>query len=354
MRGRPVSARRAVLGCALLVAAACPLYGCGAARSQRGSGAVAIQPPGGSAGFSPYVDVTLSPPFDLAGVATSAGARGLTLAFVTAAGACRPSWGGSLAISAPAVADPANRLRAAGVALRVSFGGAAGPELAKGCTSVARLAAAYASVLDRYRAVAADFDLEGATLEDRPAMVRRALALARMQSLIGRPLSVSLTLPASRRGLTESGLAALRAMLESGVRVHNVNLLAMDYGSSVAPGAMGAAAIAAALSAHVQLMRLGGALSSWRALGVTVMIGVNDTAGEVFTLGDARQVEHFAARQGLGAVSLWSLARDNPCAGGASVADPTCSGVGAPPYAFSRALGARPRPGVLPRRAPAD
>ena len=351
-----MSARRAVLGCALLVGAACPLYGCGAAKSHRGSGsgAPAVQPPGGSAVFSPYVDVTLSPPFDLAGVAADAGSHGLTLAFVTAAGACRPSWGGSLAISAPAVADPASRLRAAGVALRVSFGGAAGAELAAGCTSVPSLAAAYASVLERYRAVAADFDLEGAALEDRPAMARRSLALARLQSLIGRPLAVSLTLPASPRGLTASGLSALRTMLAAGVHVHTVNLLAMDYGAPVAPGAMGAAAIAAASSAHIQLLRLGGGLSSWRALGVTVMVGVNDTAGEVFTLRDARQVERFAARQGLGLVSLWSLARDNPCAGSASVADPTCSGVGAPPYAFSRALGARPKPGALPRRALGD
>jgi hypothetical protein len=349
-----MTARRALLGCALLAGTVCPLYGCGVAARSRAPGSGGVQPPGGSAVFSPYVDVTLSPPFDLAGVAPDAGARQLTLAFVTAAGACQPSWGGSEAISSPAVADPASRLRAAGVALRVSFGGAAGVELAASCTSVARLAAAYAAVLIRYRARAVDFDLEGAVLENRPAMARRALALARLQSLIGRPLDVSLTLPASPHGLTASGLAAVRAMLDAGVHVHTVNLLAMDYGAPVARGAMGAAAIAATSGAHIQLMRLGGALSSWKALGVTVMVGLNDTAGEVFTLRDAREVERFAATQGLGLVSLWSLARDNPCTGSPSVADLTCSGVGERPYAFSRGLGARPKPGVLPRRALAD
>ncbi len=326
--------------------------GCG------GNPAARIWPPAGDPAFSPYVDVTLAAPFDLEGVAADAGAHSLTLAFVTAAAGkpCTPAWGGVTAIAAPAVAGPAARLRAAGVGLRVSFGGAAGTELARTCTDTARLARAYAGVLDSYRATAADFDLEGATLSDPAALVRRARAIAIVQARAGHPLAVSVTVPASAsEGLPEGALAAVRAMLAAGVRLSVVNPLAMDYGVAVPPGGMGAAALAALRSVHRQLAGIasapGSELGRWSALGVTSMIGVNDSPGEAFTLGDARMVAGFAAAHGLGLVSIWSLARDNPCAGSSTVASSTCSGVSQRPYAFSRVFGALPKPGVLPRRS---
>ncbi len=310
-----------------------------------------VQPPRGSAAFSPYVDVTLASPFDLAGVAPAAGARSLTLAFVTSAGACDPAWGGQTAIGAPAVASPASRLRAAGVALRVSFGGAVGSELAETCSSAAGLQAAYASVLDRYHAAAADFDLEGRALNDRAAMTRRAAAVAELQARIGRPLAVSLTLPVTAEGLSAAGLEAVRAMFAAGVRLDVVNLLAMDYGTAQARGRMGTAAILALRTAHRQLSNAGSGLFGWRSLGVTVMVGVNDSPGEVLTLSDAEAVARFARSHAVGMTSIWSLARDNPCEGSPTVAQPTCSGVNEPPYAFSRAFGANSKTGLLPRRA---
>jgi hypothetical protein len=45
------------------------------------------------------------------------------------------------------------------------------------------------------------------------------------------------------------------------------------------------------------------------------------------------------------------LARDEPSPGSPSAAEATCSGVGEPRYAFSRAFGARPKPGAPPLRA---
>lgn len=345
-------APRAALGAALC-ALACTGAGCGGSAT-----AARISPPGGDPAFSPYVDVSLAAPFDLEGVAAGAGARSLTLAFVTAASSdpCTPTWGGVTAIGAPSVAGPAARLRAAGVGLRVSFGGASGTELARACTDPARLAQAYADVLDRYRAAGADFDLEGSTLADRAALARRARAIATLQARRGRPLAISLTVPVSGpEGLSPSALAAVRTMLAAGVRLHVVNLLAMDYGVAIGAGGMGAAAVTALRSAEHQLARIArervGALGAWSSLGVTTMIGVNDSPGETFTLADARTVADFAAARGLGLISLWSLARDDPCAGSRTVASPTCSGVPEQPYAFSRAFGARPKPGGLPRRA---
>jgi hypothetical protein len=310
-----------------------------------------VWPPGGSARFSPYVDVTLSPPFDLAAAAGDAGARSLTLAFVDAeAPRCEPRWGPATPIAAPAVATPAARLRGAGVALRVSFGGSQGEELAGACTNVSELEAAYAHVLERYHAVAADFDLEGTALADLHAMARRARAIALMQARSRRRMGVSLTLPASPHGLSAGGLAAVRAMLAAGVHLSSVNLLAMDYPPAEARGRMAPAGIGAAEAVHRQLSSLGG-LSSWASLGLTAMAGVNDVSGEVLTLEDARALARFASRRGLRLTSIWSLARDEPCAGSPTAAQATCSGVAEPPYAFSRAFGARPRPGVRAREA---
>jgi hypothetical protein len=340
------------MGCTLALAAGA-MCACGAGSgsgSGSGSGEARVWPPGGSAVFSPYVDVTLAAPFDLAGVGSDAGARSLTLAFVTAAaGECQAAWGEGTAIAAPTVLPAAERLRAAGVVLRVSFGGALGQELATHCRDTRRLAAEYASVLDRYHALAADFDLEGAALADRPAMARRAQALARLQAQPGRRLTVSLTLPVSPDGLSASALGAVRAIVGAGVHLGAVNLLAMDKGLAPARGHMAAEAILALDAAHRQLAALGPGLSSWKSLGVTAMVGVNDVSDEIFTLTDARTLARFADRRGLALTSIWSLARDQPCPGSASAAQATCSGVAAPRYAFSRAMGASPKPGARPR-----
>jgi chitinase len=140
-------------------------------------------------------------------------------------------------------------------------------------------------------------------------------------------------------------------MLAAGVHLSSVNLLTMNYPPGEVRGSMAAAGIGAADAVHRQLSRLGGELSSWGSLGLTAMAGVNDVSGEVLTLEDARTLARFASQRGLRLTSIWSLARDEPCAGSPTAAQATCSGVPEPPYAFSRAFGARPRPGLRPRQA---
>jgi chitinase len=351
VRGSLTMGRRLICSAVLLVIAG-GLSGCGlGGGGSAGIGGSRVRAPGGDFAFSPYVDVTLTTPFDLEGVAPDAGARSLTLAFVTSGGGCEPKWGGDLAIGDPAVLVPARRVRAAGVALRVSFGGAAGSELAETCSSTSALETAYASVLNRYQASGADFDLEGQTLADHAAMARRGAAIAALERRLGRPVSVSLTLPATPDGLSEDGLDALRTIRAAGARVNVVNLLAMDYGTPQAPGRMGRDAVLAAEAGHRQLARLRSGFAGWNSLGLTVMAGVNDSDGEVLTLTEAERVAQFASGHGLGLSSIWSLARDNPCEGSLTVAQPTCSGVHEPPYAFSRAFGANSAVGLLPRRA---
>jgi hypothetical protein len=71
------------------------------------------------------------------------------------------------------------------------------------------------------------------------------------------------------------------------------------------------------------------------------MIGVNDVASEVFTVGDAAQLVEFAEAKGVGRLSMWSATRDRQCAGGAKpTADATCSSVVQDPFAFSKAFAA--------------
>jgi chitinase len=74
-------------------------------------------------------------------------------------------------------------------------------------------------------------------------------------------------------------------------------------------------------------------------MGVTVMIGQNDIAGERFTLDDARQLTTFVAHHGLARLSVWSLNRDSECGAvfaQVGVLSNTCSGVTQTPLQFTR------------------
>lgn len=67
-------------------------------------------------------------------------------------------------------------------------------------------------------------------------------------------------------------------------------------------------------------------------LGLTPMIGVNDTAPETFTLEDAAEVVAWADANDLRLLSMWSLNRDHPGTGLST----THSGLAQPDYAFTR------------------
>jgi chitinase len=74
-------------------------------------------------------------------------------------------------------------------------------------------------------------------------------------------------------------------------------------------------------------------------MGVTVMIGQNDSAGEVFSLADARTLVSFVKAHHIRRVSMWSLNRDSQC--GASFAEVgvvsnTCSGTDQTTLAFAK------------------
>ena len=304
-------------------------------------------PTGSGPAAAPYVDTSLYPPFDLLATSKATGIKVFNLAFVVAGSGCTPEWGGVTAIGNDAVAAQISALRAAGGDVRVSFGGAAGSELAQVCTTSTALAAAYRTVIDAYGLTKIDFDIEGAAIEDTAANARRAAAVSLLQHeavAAGKPLDVSLTLPVLPSGLTQDGLNVVSGMNSAGGYVSTVNVMAMDFGSWAAPspaGKMGQYAIQAATSTEAQVKSLYGGTDAqaWARVAVTPMIGVNDDSEEVFTVADAQQLVAFAKTVHLAWLSMWSGTRDKACAGGTeSYADATCSSIAQDPLAFSKAL----------------
>jgi chitinase len=273
----------------------------------------------GSAGFAPYVTVSSSGNYDMAATAEATGTDRFTLGFVVSDGGCAAKWDGTDGLANPSLDKRVSALRSAGGDIGVSFGGQDGSELALACDSTGELAAAYATVIDRYNLTEADFDIEGDALTDTAANTRRAKAIAQLQkeaTAEGRTPDISFTLPAMPDGLTADAVAFLKNAEANGVDISAVNIMAMDYGSEYT-GDMGGYATQAATAAQAQLMSILGLsdTAAWQTLAVTPMIGVNDIPAEVFRVSDAGQLAAFAARRGLGRLSMWSADRDTSSLG---------------------------------------
>ncbi|MFC8200566.1 cellulose binding domain-containing protein [Streptomyces sp. NPDC057298] len=294
-----------------------------------------------SAGFAPYVDTSLYPAFDLLAHSAATGVKEYTLAFVTDGGGCTPEWGGVTDLGSDAVAARIGALRAQGGDVRVSFGGAAGSELALNCPTADALAAAYGKTVDAYGLTKLDFDVEGGALPDKAANTRRAKAITQLQR--EHPdLDVSFTLPVMPEGLTQDGVDLLADARSNGVGIGTVNIMAMDYGPAYS-GDMGTYAEQAATATQAQIRGVLGLSESaaWKTVAVTPMIGVNDVTTEIFGVDDATQLVDFARTKGTGRLSMWSATRDKQCPGGTKPsADATCSSVLQDTHAFSKALAA--------------
>jgi hypothetical protein len=305
-------------------------------------GLTVAAPAGATPKFAPYVDMTLSSA-SLAKMKADSGASHFTLAFIVSDPnqPCKASWGGYYGIDDPTMNQRITKLEEAGGDGIVSFGGAAGQELADTCSTVASLAASYQAVIDRYGIRELDFDIEGSDQANAESLSRRAQAIARVQAAgraAGKPVQVSLTLPVMPTGLTRDGFRAVHVAINNGVRVGVVNVMAMDYGDSFG-GDMGDYAISAARHTHSQLARLYPAKSDpelWRMVGVTPMIGINDVNNEIFRIADAKQLTAFAKSTRLGRIAMWSANRDAQCPQPSPWAQNTCSGVPQVKWGFSK------------------
>ncbi|MEU3303898.1 cellulose binding domain-containing protein [Streptomyces sp. NPDC006678] len=303
--------------------------------------ATATPPAAGGGKFAPYIDTSLYPAYDMLDTAAKTGVKDFTLAFITSGGGCAPLWGGVTGLADDKVAAQITALRAKGGDVRVSFGGAAGHELALNCSSSGDLAAAYGKVIDQYKLTKVDFDIEGAALPDTAANTRRSQAIARLQK--EHPgLDVSFTLPVMPEGLTQPGVDLLADAKKNGVTIDAVNIMAMDYGPAYS-GDMGTYAVQAATATQAQIKGVLGLsdAAAWQTVAVTPMIGVNDVTTEIFKVDDATQLVDFARSKGIGWLAMWSSTRDKQCPGGAqNSADATCSSILQEPLAFTKAFAA--------------
>jgi hypothetical protein len=249
--------------------------------------------------FAPYAESWLSKYDGLSLDQTPP--KWVTLAFVLGANGV-PKFDGTMPLDAFAAAT--KKIRAKGGDVRISFGGATGTELAVGIQDPDKLFAAYDSVVRAYDAKYIDLDIEGGSASDAASVSRRNAAMKRLQD--AHPgLKIDYTLGVMPHGLDASGVKILLDAKKHGVKVNAVNIMNMDYGTKSKD--MGGDGIKAAQATKKQLDTNG----IDACVGLTPMIGLNDTTPETFTIADARAVLEFAQKTPwINFVGFWALGRD--------------------------------------------
>ena len=300
----------------------------GAATLGAGSPAFASSPnPWPAHVFAPFAD-TWSGNLTLSNVANSYGTKFFTIAFADGAN-CQWSIGEQAGLQ-----SQIDSLRALGGDVSLSFGGygsdTALTELGDACSSPQAAAAQIESAVTTFNLSHIDFDIESNSLTNAGGIDRRDKALAQVRTWAsnnGRPLSISLTIPASPGGIGQAGVSLLDNARSNGFTPDIVNIMTMDY--ATAGTEMGNASNQALDATAGQVAGAFGisTAAAYAKLGNTPMIGQNDSAGEVFTLGDASTVESYDASKGIAMLSYWSQNRDNGGCAGATAASGTCSGV---------------------------
>jgi cellulose binding protein with CBM2 domain len=274
--------------------------------------------PGGGTGsaVAPYVDLTNNQE-GMLDQAAGAGLKAFTAAFVIGSG-CTPIWGDTLPVTSdPAVTADITRAESEGAQPVISFGGAAGIELAQSCPNLSQLVAAYQSVISTLHATRLDFDIEGAAIADTATNNLRFQAINQLEA--SNPgLSVSVTIPTFPTGPDANGQAFLRQAATDGTHLSVVNVMAMDYyaGFDGTGTSMGSYAVEAAQDTLAFLKTVFPS-ATYAMVGVTPMIGQNDDPAEVFTEADAHTLVSFAERSHLGRLAFWSVDRDQPCSASA-------------------------------------
>jgi chitodextrinase len=284
----------------------------------------------GSAKVWPYIDITMSTP-TLVQVAQATGQKFFTLAFVLGSSAgCVPSWGGTIPLNDSRIAGEISALRAIGGDVAVSFGGAAGPYLSSVCGTQAQQASAYEQVIDAFTIKHIDFDVEASIPIDT---MNKAIAQVQ-RDRPGTVVSYTLEVVADDFGLVGSiGTDVLTNAVSNGVNVGIVNPMTMDYGSTKE---WGDSVIAAAQTVETQMAQIWPSKTTaqlYAMLGVTPMIGRNDT-GPIFSIVDAQKLVTWAGQNHVGLLAFWSVGRDNGgCPGGG--VSPTCSSISQSMFQFT-------------------
>jgi len=253
--------------------------------------------------LAPYLQVSGSTVGDMVSDMNATGTKFFTLAFLTPSSGCNSVFeadGGGVGTFKSQISS----LQAAGGNVAISFGGAAGGEVAQTCTNTSSLTAAYANVVNTYGTNRLDFDIEGGVLGDTGSTSRRDAALAALQAQ-NPAVQVDFTLAVAPNGLPSQEMGLLQDAKNHGVRVSVVNIMTMDFGD-------GQSAINDALSAAQatsgQLAHLYGISTSqaYGMMGLTPIAGQNDD-NEFFSQGNATTLKNFASSHGVAELSFWEV-----------------------------------------------
>jgi hypothetical protein len=275
--------------------------------------------------YAPYVDMTAERMFDLVDAATTQGILYFNLTNISADANGRPCWGGDSTRGVDggkfdaALREQIHELRALGGDVGVTFGGPLNKSLAEAIENVDELKQAYRAVIDAYGLSRIDFDLSGPLLDNLQAQQRNWQAVGELQrelAELGAPLEVWVTVPATRQGLSQAALEAVRRAGQNGVNLDGVNLKGQFDSPANDPQAAGDGdAVETTRRAYQQLRNLllpdAETGQVWVKLGVTPVI---DGGQAKFTPHDARELYDFAEQQRLGMVSLWTLNGDKQSA----------------------------------------
>lgn len=294
-------------------------------------------------GFRPYADLTINTrwdsqyqdmePMDLAAISQSTGIKSYHLAFITDSGSCNPAWGGqsSFSVNNGWGSHLTDKLRANSINYIISFGGASGSDISMSC-SESQLVSIFEKILKTYQPQGLDFDIENGS-----ANVTKLMHSLKQLQNAHPDLKISFTVPVMPEGLTSTGKEIVGHAKANNLD-YSVNIMAMDYGPAYVNN-MGQYAIQAATNLFSFLKESYSTKSDsalWQMVEVTSMIGVNDVNVEQFTLENVDTLRNFARQNNLLSLSMWSIARDYPCAD--KWASPTCSGnnLQSKPYEFSQ------------------
>jgi chitinase len=274
--------------------------------------------------FAPYMYLGADDHFKITECDDVCGQKFYTLAFIIANKDGNPAWDGRVDMGKNLYADQILKIRSRGGDVIVSFGGAAGWDIAIVETNTVALAA-------KYQLTWLDFDIEGDSLSNTNANQRRNFVLARLQTK-NAGLIISYTLLVDPKGISNESQQLLADAKAKGVKIYSANLMTMDFGAHFSRGKkMSDVSIASALKAREQCAKIDPSIQ----IGLTPMIGQNDQAGEIFTPDDAKTLKFWAQKQPwICSLSFWASNRDAGKNGKEKTGNDT-SGIPQKPWEFT-------------------
>lgn len=204
-------------------------------------------------------------------------------------------------------------LREEGGDVALSFGGLNSGAFWELTQDVTILTNAYQELIEGYGLTRIDLDVEAGAM-DYQHNKANAKAIKKIQELTG--VKVTLTLPVMPTGLIQTGLDVLKAYLEEGVDLENINIMTMCYGASVPDYAKGSIDAVDNTMKQVKdyFKKYAGIdLTTEQAyvkLGTTPSVGFENTGHPYFTTEMMKQVVDHAVEKNIGMVSFWSINRD--------------------------------------------